>query len=930
MLFKKIKIKGFKSFLDSTTIDVSSDITCIVGPNGGGKSNVVDAIRWVLGEQSIKSLRGESSMSEVIFSGTKEKKTANLASVSLTFENISNISDLPSEIEITRKIYRTGENEYFLNNKKCRLKDINDIFLKTGISKGSYNIISQGEISEFINLSPREKRFIFEDAASVLKYKTRKEEALRKLKRSEENLLRLGDLIGELEKSLIPLEESSKKAKIYKELSSKLEELTLEVLSFNLTSAKEEKKELEKELKILDEKLLLSEKKINQYETNILTIKQELDGLQDLETKLRNDLITKEQELADLNLKKMMEKNLTIDEERLHQLKFEINSLKTRETSLDEESKNLGYQVQEVEKFFQKNQSLMKEFDEALKEKLTLRFKLEASLSTLEKESKTYNPASKRLINANIPGVLNIVGEELITDSIYKNAYDVVLGNARNNIIVESSISAKAGINYLKENNLGRLTFLPLSKIKNRSLNEEDIYISKGYLGVFSNFVECSSKFLNIKEFYFGSVLLYSDLDSALKGDERYRRVTLEGDILNKSGTITGGSFKNNFKEELRLQKGIKQVSTDILTIENRLKSLKCEQDGIQEKFFKYKGRLVSIKEEKETIETSINELSRKLSLYKEEPTNDILDSLFTKKEEREEIIRNLKVFEGKRNHLNEEYDTCEAKRLEFRKSLKETNDLLSKKRMQLVKLDLRMDADLNELNKFQMSYEYLVENYFLKNDIKETTEEIKKLKTKLYQIGPVSIDVIKETERLRTRFDFLIKEEEDMLETKTKLINVISSLDEVMKKEFLKTFEEVNLEFSRVFKKMFNGGEASLILTDPDNLLETGIEIKAMPVGKKLSSINLLSGGEKTLTAISLIFALLNITPTPFCVFDEVEAALDEVNGERFAKYLENYQESQFIIVTHKQKTMEFADTLYGVTMEEEGVSKLVSLELN
>ena len=975
MYLKEIEILGFKSFADRINIDLDDNITCVVGPNGSGKSNIVDAIRWVLGEQSVKSLRGENLMSDIIFSGSKTRNPLNVASVSLTFDNSDHYLNLPyNNVSIKRRLYRNGENEYFLNGEKCRLKDITELFLDTGVGKSSFNIISQGEISRILSSSAHERRLVIEEAAGILKYKTRREEALRKLDKTMNNIERVNDIIGELETRVEPLREQSMKAKTYLEVKDKLKQVEVGLLVKEISDINENYQINKDKIKTLEESILKLNTKINTSEVEKLKARSlELEKENAI---LNNKLITLTKEEEKLNGKRIIIKerskydatDLKVHENIIYlkENSFKLsNEIKLLENDLANIKKDLVVSQEIINNLSKslielktKKDTLYREYNNKNKDYLENKNRINIVKDNLENNSTISSNVKRILNNPRLSGIYDAFGNILNIDSKYSKALEVITVSNRNFIIVDSPNDAKEAINFLKNNNLGRATFFPLSVIKPKGVDYETIDILEkdiDYLGILSDFVKYNDKYRNIVLNQLGNIILVRDIDAGNRISKlinnRYRIVTLDGEVIHVGGSITGGSInvtvspislknelndlilKNNSYEMLLmdLNKEMDSLDKQILEIEEKGYQEKSNNIRLTELFNSNNMILNNKNNELEQVKMELSNLDHleDNSLLKEE--EKITKLYYAKKEEKElvskEIERLVKVYqEVKDNILN-----LEATDRMNNSDLKNKEKELKELEIEVSKMDFKLDSNLNILNsEYELTYEKAKEEYYLEMDITEARRDVGKYKNQLKEIGMVNILSIEEFEEVNQRYEFLTNQRNDLFNAKETLYSIIDEMDQVMQEDFLKTFKELEVEFKNVFRELFKGGNATLKLTDPTNILETGVDIIASPPGKSLKAISLLSGGEKTLTAISLLFAILNIRKVPFCIFDEVEAALDESNVDVFGHYLDNYKnKTQFLLITHKKRTMEYAKTLYGITMQESGVSKLVSVKL-
>lgn len=975
MYLKEIKISGFKSFADKTNITLDDKITCIVGPNGSGKSNIIDAVKWVLGEQSVKSLRGTNNMSDVIFAGSKSRSPLNLASVSLVFDNSDSYLKVPyTEISVTRKVFRSGENEYYLNNEKCRLKDIYDLFLDSGMGKYAFNIISQGEVSKIISDSPLERRTIFEEAAGVLKYKRRKEEALKKLDKTNENLTRVKDIIKELEEQIEPLKIQSEKANKYLKIKENLEQIEIALIANDLEKLNVLYHEQTKQIEDLTNEIIEKTTSITNDDIELENKKQELEKINENLTSLQQNLLllTKEEEKlnGEKNIIKERSKydaedvkvheNITNLKEQKLSLNNKLLSIKTDLTILDNKIKdNIKESSNKNNEYVSLNNT-----KEEIKNKIS---SLENSISQTEYKIKYLNdyienssfPMSvKRLLNnPKLKGIHNTISKLIDVEEKYALSLEVALGGAKDYVVVDSPNIAKACINYLKENNLGRVTFFPLDVIKPRFIDNEtlnELKTKEGFINVLANLVSYDEMYKNIVFNQLGNVLVINNIDNAniisKVINNKYKIVTLDGEIINVGGSITGGTIKKKSiisekyelenlltkkelgeKEILSLKEKQEIILKDIKEKETTLYEIGKEKVLLTEEYNAKHENYNNLKDTLDRVTLELNNLEdlEDNSIKSEE--EKILEKYYEVLKEKELVNKKLLLLTDDKEKTSSLIEEYQAK---YRLNNSNIRNLEEKKKTLEIdssKMSVKMDNLLTILSEtYQMTFEKAKANYVLEEDIDVARKNVNIYKKELKEIGIVNLGAIEEYERVSKRYEFLTKQNNDLEEAITTLLKIINELDNVMEKEFIKTFKEIEIEFNNVFKELFGGGYAKLKLTDESNILETGVNIEVSPPGKKITSISLLSGGEKTLTAISLLFAVLNIKKIPFCLFDEVEAALDEANVDRVGAYFSKYiGKTQLIIITHKKKTMEYANTLYGITMQESGVSKLVSVKL-
>lgn len=968
---------GFKSFADKMDIKLDNKITCIVGPNGSGKSNVVDAVRWVLGEQSVKSLRGDGSMSDVIFSGSKSRNPLNVASVELIFDNTDRFLNIPyTELSIKRRVYRSGENEYYLNGDKCRLKDILNLLLDSGMGRESFNIISQGQVEKILSNSPYDRRIIFEEASGILKYKKRKEEALKKLDRTHNNIDRINDIISELELQVGPLKEQSEKAKEYLENKKGLDKYEVSLLTYDIENisnelniAKEKKERLDQEileisndsskndaielensnqLEKLEKERLELNKKLLSITEEVEKVNGEKNLLKERSKVSKEDSALKEEIRKTLEIKSELEGKIAVLEE---EIKAVID--KSRDVSLESNEIN-----SQIERLKTNKIMLSNDYSRLDREIVNINHKADSLNQEIEIGGNIPNSVRAVLNEASLSGIHNTIGNILNIDSKYAKALDIAISSNKNFIITDSFESSKMAINYLKDNHLGRATFFPISIIKERYVDTNTLNLVKDtadFLGVLSDLVRYDSKYKNIVFNQLGTVLVSTDIDGANRLSKliqhKYKIVTLDGDVIHAGGSMSGGSnyqgksiiiIKQEYNHLIEKKKRLEEEMSDL---EEKIKTITNDQHSKEEIYFSISREKVTLKEKYDLKNKDIKDLNAQLtSITKEwERLISISDGSISDKEQElikkyhdlsslkettqnkiDQLDTDIELLKSKIEEMNALYKVKNANLRNLEKSSRELEVMINR-------YDVKLDSMLNTLSDdYELSYSKAKEDYKLDIEPDIARSKVNTFKANIKRLGMVNLASIEEYERVNTRYVFLTNQKEDLLKAENSLLEIMSEMDDVMKEEFALTFDKIQAEFKTVFKSLFGGGNATLRLTDPDNLLTTGVEIIASPPGKKLTTISLLSGGEKTLTAISLLFAMLNVRNVPFCLFDEVEAALDEANVEGFGKYLDNYKDkTQFLIITHKKKTMEYASTLYGITMQESGVSKLVSVKL-
>lgn len=978
MKLVSIKAHGFKSFADKIEININDGITGIVGPNGSGKSNIVDAVKWVLGEQSIKNLRGTQNMTDVIFQGSNSRKPMTRAWVSLTFDNTDHYLNSEFEsVEIKRVVYISGENEYYINNTKVRLKDITELFIDSGTSTNSFSIISQGKISEILSGKVSDRRQIIEEAAGVLKYKKHKEETLRKIEKANDNIDKVDLVIKELSTNLEPLKKQKDDAIKYKELKKEYDELDIVLTSIDLKSSEEKITALKNNIDKLNEE-------INLIDTSTTTDSSKIEELKLKKTNIDTKINELQEKLILLN------KNVSeVERDRqvmLERKKFEVDDIKLQDNIVLLKEKELN---------ISKNISVLEhEIDSLNKDKLNIKNKLDdinnsininnnkeietvtklnsKNISVLELKNKI-NILENNIINeSNIPnsvknilnskslkGIHNIVGNIINTDIVYKDAINIALGYNTNVIVVDNEVAAKNAIEYLKLNKLGRCTFYPINVIKPKFIPNDILKTLSnldGFINTLDNLVEYDNKYSNIIKNLLGNVIVVDNIDNmniiGKKINYSYRIVTLEGDILHTGGSVTGGSIKQSNsilldkfeleskKHELVLNENdIENLLDKKNKLDELLNNLNREKSIINNNYNNIINQVEIKIKDKDNYIKELNNIKNEIDGNNNIMSNSIDKNIETLLEKYYKLNSDKEILENDINRLKSDSNDIlvEINELELnnRKINSNYNKLINSLKdneVELSRYEIKMDNNLIKLNEeYHITYEYAIKNYDLDIDIKMSTTRLNVIKRELSLLPDINLGSIDEYDRINERFEFLTNQKLDLVNSINNLMEVIDELDEKMKERFIDTFNKVNIEFNKVFKKLFKGGTGELHLTDPDDLLNTGVDITACPPGKTLKSINLLSGGEKTLTAIALLFAILNIRYVPFCILDEVEAALDEANVDMFGNYISDYKDkTEFIIITHKKRTMEYANTLYGITMQESGVSKLVSVKLD
>lgn len=977
MYLKEIRASGFKSFAEKIKLELTDGISGVVGPNGSGKSNVVDAVRWVLGEQSVKQLRGEGAMSDVIFSGSKSRRAASSASVTLVFDNSDKYLPIDyTEVSIKRCIYKTGENEYYLNNEKCRLKDIQDLLVDTGVNKESFNIISQGDIASILSNKPEERRIIFESAAGTLKYKKRKDEALRKLDRTHDNMARVNDIILELESNLNPLKKQSEDASKYLENKKKLDEIEVSLIVSEVDEINREYQENKKLASDLNEEIIKLESESNVDNSRIMELKlkqtkksEELYRLQNKLTSVsseaqgllgKKDLVMERQKYNAEDSK--VKENLMNLKENVLRRENEIFGAKNNVSIINKKLNDVNLKLEEKNKLYDE---ALKAHDESEK-KLTqhnrleneTRYKIEMLRNTIENNAGLPYAVKNVLDNPKLAGVYGVIANLIETEKEYSVAISTALGAASNYIVVADEFVAKEAINFLKVNKFGRATFFPINIIKGREIDNATYQLLRNqpdFIGVASDLVSYESTYDSIIKNQLGTTIVTNNIDTAnsiaRKINYRYKIVTLDGELLHVGGSLTGGTVKNSSSlitqkhelldnekllkslEEQRasLEMGINEADSKYKTILEERNELLTTKTNLEANLKYENERIRSLEELLEKTKDEVKDIESLSNNLLSKEEEKIVSSYYNKEKEKKELEIEVKSLKAETTELSDEIEKLErnskVNNQEFYKKSQELKSL----EIKINRADVALDNLLNTLTEdYAMTFEKAKENYFLEMDKEEARKIVDKCKIEIKRLGDVNIGAIEEYKRVLERYEFLCGQKEDLIKAEDTILEIIKELDGIMKEKFMETFDQIKVKFKEVFKKLFSGGDAELRLTNPDDVLQTGIDIKALPPGKTLKHISLLSGGEKTLTAISLLFAILETRPVPFCILDEVEAALDEVNVDNFGKFLSEFKgKTQFIVITHKKKTMEYADVLYGITMQESGVSKLVSVKL-
>ncbi|MGC7178709.1 AAA family ATPase [Metamycoplasma hominis] len=964
----QVEAHGFKSFADKVTLKFDGGIVAIIGPNGSGKSNINDAIRWVLGETSSKVLRGDT-MEDVIFSGSKTEKEMDRAEVILTFDNKDRSCDIPYDVfTISRVLTRgNGSNEYYINGELARQRDIKEIAMQSGISKSSLAIIGQGTISNIAESTPEKRREIFEDAAGTSMYKSKKIEAQRKLEKTQEALEQISILIQEQERQLKPLQRQAEKAKIYKtkaeqlkevevallvhdfmDYSDKLEKLNVEGQDYNLI-----KEELETKIRVYNEASEQKSKFVLELENNIKKISERLSEISEEITTLeiRNAKEAKHREM-------LLSGELTISpKEKLAAMKEELNALNTNilgyKTFLETKKKESEQLSQSASIRSTKINDIKRELSFKKEELNKIKSKLDVIEEIKSKKTNLAKGTHNIVENSHLfRGYKALVSELIEVNEKYALAIETILSSAMQHIVVDKPETAVEAINFLKSNNGGRATFIPLTSIKPKFVPEQHIVVAqtqKGFLGIASELVSTEEQYNVLKKFLLGNVLVADNIENANKLSKlletRYMVVTLDGDIIRVGGVLSGGQASQNVST-LAADEQVKKLQDLIPVINAKISQLSNELFELEKDQNKETSLLTNISLERAKIDNlyrttldkfdSLREQYRSASQEEYEAENnkkiDIVaaiqqlmlerSDLSAKKSSQEDIYHNLK--QELQNLTNQRFQVSE----ELNNLIKDNANKIAEK----AKAETIIQNAKQRLSEqYGMLFEVAKQFYNPDIDFEVARKTVADLKLDIRELGHVNLDSINQLEELETRYKEIKYQEQEIISAKTTIEDAISEMDKIIIERMTQTVTLVNAEFKHVFAKMFGGGMAEIRYTDPENILETGIDVIAQPPGKSIKNLKLFSGGEKALIAISLLFSILKAKPLPLCILDEVEAALDEANVIRFAEYLHTLKkDTQFIVITHRQGTMERVNKLYGATMQKRGVTTFFAVNLS
>lgn len=964
MFLKRIELQGFKSFADKTIIEFNEQVTGIVGPNGCGKSNVNDAIRWVLGEQSAKSLRSGNSMSDIIFSGSELRKPVNMAKVTLVFDNSKRIFNIDfDEVEISRSLSRSSNDaKYYINKSECRLKDIQELVMDTGLGRDSLSIITQGNISSFADSKPEERRLLFEEAAGVAKYKKKKKESISKLEKTKENLDRLQDILDELESRLNPLKKQAEKAAEYLKLKSELSEIEISVLAATIENLSVKKQELENsllldrsDLELCENEQLIKEQHADEKRKDMYALDAQIAKLQQEYTDALNQSHSLEKRKIEqdearkyaLNSKNMQEKAEAL-QKMLAEAKFEVENRQER--------------LNEITSKLKEQRATQQKIQQAISSKSYERRNLDGQISSLEGRRNSLKMQSKKsyglpfgvktiLENSRyLEGIEGLVSDKIKPQEGVEVAIETALGGSASQIITENERAASNAIAFLKKNRAGRATFLPLNVIKARypnNVQKEAVKNCPGIIGFANELVDVQERYRNIADRFLATVLVARNLkdgvDAARLLHHQLKIVTLEGDTIHAGGAMSGGSQSSHSSAQVKKQ--IEQVEKELQSKNETLSKLNEEIAKLNQQDQQVSTSLMqsqiesakleniySLKKEKYlSIKSQYEEAASQANFKSEEvPANTLVQEIADMHEKIDALLSSLESHRKQRYDAGQECETLENETRKLRRKASALTTDIHKQELDLEKFTFQIDSALSSLtSEYQLTYEAALAQK-KDVDLKQAAKEVQRLKIAIKALGSINLDAANEYKEVKERFDFLSSQKQDLLDTSDSIMKTIDEMDEQMSKQFKEMFDKINGELDGIFKAMFGGGRANLSMTDPEDILNTGIEIEVQPPGKLVKNMQSFSGGEKALIAISVLFAILKARTIPLCIFDEVEAALDQANVERFAKYLSNFKdESQFIAVTHRPGTMEQCDCLYGVTMEKNGVSQVVRVML-
>lgn len=964
MFLKRIELQGFKSFATKTVIDFDSQYTGIVGPNGCGKSNIVDAVKWVLGEQSAKNMRG-SSMSDVVFAGAEGKKGVNLAEVTLVFDNSNHYLNTDyEEVEITRRLYKnTNDSEYLINRTPCRLKDVTNMILDSGLGMDSLSMISQGNIQYFAEAKPSDRRALFEEASSVAKYKKRKIESLNKLERTQNNIERAEDIVNELEKQVSPLRRAAHKALVYTEKKKRLQEIEVAVLvndisviDSDLASYQQQAFDVSYQMTASQAAIDQAENEIDEYKTQLVDLDNTITYQQGRLMNVMDDIQNLEKRRVTIDEKRKYMQRSDDEQIRIQQLKssldeaeFEYNDRKQR---CDELSAEIEMIAGSLDQLFSEAEQKKKELDDSsnLLSRLNSR---RTVLQAQHDEPFTHQAGVKAIIeNRNsLHGIHDVISSLFKVDDGYQLAISQSLAAAVYHIVTDDESSARNAIRFLKNNHAGQATFLPLSVIRGRTIPEEHLFVAEnteGFLGVASTFVDCDEQYDVIVMSLLGNVLIAQDLESANEIAKRlqyqYKVVTLDGDIIYRGGSFSGG-YNQQINTPLTIEQKLNEVNEQIRNSKDESDKFSREYEQLVRKYNdtreEHTNKRVALASLKEVLSIKQNKYETLLAEYNslnpeqqegQKAVDEIIEMLNKAYSLKDEITNDIQNRRNRRISVNSLETRKQQQLRQYRSELSQFTAKSNQIDIEMAKLNTSRNLLTERLvREYNMTYDFASQKKYEDIDISTARNDCAVLRSEIESLGNVNLDAPDEYQKVNERYEFLVDQLNDLISSKNKLLDAIDELDEVMKKQFMETFEAINNELTGVFRKMFGGGRARLFLEDPNDVLNSGIDIDVQPPGKSIQNIRLFSGGEKSLIAICVLFAILKARPLPLCIFDEVEASLDENNVDKFARYIHEFSdECQFIVITHRPGTMAECEVLYGITMQQQGVSKVLKVKLN
>lgn len=941
MRINELRLNGFKSFANKTSIKFDDNFIGIVGPNGSGKSNIIDAIRWVFGEQSSKSLRGKSS-TDVIFGGTQNRKQANFAEITLVLDNTDQHVDLEyNEISVTRRLYRSGDSEYLINNVECRMKDIVDLFMDSGIGKNSFSIISQGKIEEIIVSKPEARRQVIEDISGVLKYKKRKEAALRKLERTNDNLKQVDIILNEMDGRLGPLAKQSEKAKEYQTLKEKLEQYEVSYLANRIYDIKDDYQAYKKINDDLNQKIITLNNEISISDASLIEIQDQERRIKESVNEANIQMNQVQEKIYGLqsNLKMINERQKILNNSDVSQT---INTLKTTIINNQEQVQKINTDLNTNQHELNTIENELSQINQNLISTRNDKYDMQSQLNDIKEANKRnqYPFSIKQLINSNKFKNMHILKELFEVETKYAEAINVCIGGRLNDIIMNNMDDVKLAIKYLRDNQYGRATFVSLPDVSVRALEQNIINQAQsmnGFVGVASDLITTNNQYQDLFKSILSTTLVFVDIDSAQKcfekTNKRCRIVSLQGDVFANNGTISGGKFKQ--VNPLLINQQIKELEVNIEKAESKIetynKDLKQKEEQAHQLRLKVNYLEEQVRSLEEQIQVSKYEL-QDLDVEVDTETSGIDEELETLRNQYMKLHNQKIEYETQLDNCNEERSDIITKNKNDNEEIKILTKDLNENNVKLSRLEVELSQLMDTLSEeYQLSYERAYELSDKNINIEAYKQEVVDAKRRIKSLGVINPDAIQEYEEIKERYDFMSSQKEDSLIAMEKLTNIMDKLDTVVIEQFDEAYKKLRTEFKYIFSELFGGGQADLVLTDPSDLLTTGVEIVAQPPGKKLQTISLLSGGEKALTAISLLFAILRIKKVPFTILDEVEAALDEVNVKRYANYIKVFSErTQFLVITHRQGTMEACDSLYGITMVEKGISSVFKTSLS